>query len=117
MSASCSSTLRRLTFLLAIFVAAGLAGCAGSKKVWHKPGVSQEQWVIDSANCRSRAHTEAGREYAAQPGAEPGGVDNGATYDALMRRHGAKRGMESFYRRCLETKGYRLVDPPPPVKT
>lgn len=111
------ASLPTLPCLLALTLAFGLVGCAATKKVWHKPGMTQDEWVVDSANCRSRAQRLAERDFAIQPGAEPGGVDNGAGYDALMRRHSAKRNMEDIYRRCLERKGYRLVAPAPAVKT
>ena len=111
------STVPRVFVLLAAALAmAGAAGCAAPKKVWQKPGMTQEQWAIDSANCRSRAQDLAERDYAASPESLPGGADNADAYNAMMRTHNAKRGMEGFYRRCMETKGYRLVAPPPETK-
>ncbi|MEK9752631.1 MAG: hypothetical protein VW338_05390 [Rhodospirillaceae bacterium] len=107
---------RTLPMLIALLAALGLAGCAQPKKVWQKPGLTEEQWVIDSANCRSRAQDLAERDYAGQPGADPAGVDNANSYNALMRNYGAKRNQESLYRRCLESKGYRLIDQVPATK-
>jgi len=99
--------------LAVALLAGGLAGCATQKKVWSKPGLTQDQWAADSAECRSRARRLAEDEYTRLPGAEQGGVNQGSGFDSLMRRHEAKRGTEDFYRNCLARKGYRLITPPP----
>jgi len=105
--------------LLTLGLAAGLTGCATQKKVWHKPGLTQDQWAVDQAECRSRTQHLADDDYTRHTGADQGGVNQGAGYDALMRRHDARRGYESYYRQCLHRKGYRLIEqqPAPATKT
>lgn len=110
-----SATRFTLVFSAAV-LALGLAGCAAPKMVWQKPGMTQDEWAVDSATCRSRAQHLAEREYAAQPDASAGGVDNAGEFNAMMRRHSAKRSTEDIYRRCLESKGYKLVEPQPATK-
>ncbi len=110
------SATRLVLVLSAAVLALGLAGCAAPKKVWQKPGMNQDDWAVDSATCRSRAQYLAEREYASQPEGNAAGVDNASEYNAMMRRHSAKRSTEDIYRRCLESKGYKLVEPQPATK-
>lgn len=105
--------LRQLCLFVATGLVLGLAGCAQPKKVWTKPGMTQDQWAVDSATCRSRARHLAEDAMAAEPPEREGGVNSTAGYSALMRKHSAGKSMESLYRRCLERLGYRLVDPKP----
>jgi uncharacterized lipoprotein YajG len=110
------SDTRFTLVLFAAVLALGLTGCAAPKKVWQKPGMNQDDWAVDSATCRSRAQHLAEREYTSQPEGNAAGVDNANEFNAMMRRHSAKRSIEDIYRRCLESKGYRLVEPQPATK-
>ncbi len=107
---------RTFVFCFALAAAFALAGCAtGPKKVWYKPGMTADDWAIDSAGCRSRARRLVEDEVSMQAPASHGGVNQGAGYDALMAGHSARRSTESLYRDCLKRLGYKLVDPPAPT--
>lgn len=104
---------RTFALCLGLIAALAVAGCAtGPKKTWYKPGMTADDWAIDSADCRSRARRLVEDELDTRPPPSHGGVNQGAGYDALMRDHGARRSVESLYRDCLRRLGYRLVDPP-----
>lgn len=88
------------------------AGCLATKTTWHKPGVTEDQWAIDDAGCRSHARNQAERDYAADDRiGERGGVQETAAFNSSMRSYDAERNERSLYHRCLERKGYRRVDP------
>jgi hypothetical protein len=102
------------TFVLTL----ALAGCTSVKKVWSKPGMTEDQWAIDSASCQSRARRLADDEMALRPDlSQSGGIDNMSSYNSLMRSHDTKRSRESLYRLCLNRKGYQLITPKPAPTT
>ncbi len=95
------------------------AGCLATKTTWHKPGVSDDQFAIDDAGCRSHARNQAERDYVADDRmGERGGVQETAAFNSSMRTYDAERNQKSLYHRCLQRKGYRRVDPDklPPAK-
>ena len=107
---------RTFVFCFALAAVFAVAGCAaGPKKVWTKPGMTADDWAIDSATCRSRARRLVEDEVSMQAPVSHGGVNQGAGYDALMAGHSARRSTESLYRDCLKRLGYKLVDPPAPA--
>jgi hypothetical protein len=104
---------RTLALYLGLIAALAVAGCAtGPKKTWYKPGMTADDWAIDSADCRSRARRLVEDEVSMQAPMSHGGINQGAGYDALMQGHSARRSVESLYRTCLKRLGYKLVDPP-----
>ena len=79
--------------------------------------MTQDQWVIDSATCRSRAHRLAEDDL---PSSGATSVDRNSgmgTYNTMMNRHRAGKSMETYYRECLSRKGYKLVVPKPKGST
>ena len=102
----------------AFILTLALAGCTSVQKVWYKPGMTEDEWVVDSATCQSRARRLADDETALSPAlSQSGGIDNMASYNSMMRRHDTKRSRESLYRVCLNRKGYQLVTPKPAPTT
>ena len=106
-------SLRPTAVCIAVFLALAITGCASTKKTWHKLNMTQDDWAIDSASCKSRARKLAEDDLSRAPFGSAGGVDNTAGYSALMGRYGAQKNMERIFRRCLQTKGYRLITPKP----
>ncbi|MBT6093409.1 MAG: hypothetical protein HOH04_00910 [Rhodospirillaceae bacterium] len=106
-------SLRSLLILSALGVVFVVSGCASTKKTWYKPGMTPDEWAVDSATCRSRARRLAEDDLALQPAPSAGGIDQAAGYNALMRQHSAKRNYESLYRSCLQRRGYKFITPKP----
>ncbi|MDD9876118.1 MAG: hypothetical protein OXR84_01615 [Magnetovibrio sp.] len=97
---------------LLLAAAAVLGGCAQKAASWQKPGATQDQWTADTTYCRALARKKAQDEYSAYtPHQGSGGVQSGATFDSLMRRHDAKRNTVDIFERCLMRKGYRKAKP------
>jgi hypothetical protein len=73
-----------------------LAGCASSntnQSAWYKDGMTDEQFRIDSANCKIYAHQSANPlEYLSAP--------------AFILDSGRQNGL---YNDCMESKGYVQV--------
>jgi len=105
--------LRPTVVCVAVFLALAITGCTSTKKTWYKLDMTQDDWAIDSASCKSRARKLAENDLSRVPFGSAGGIDNAAGYSALMSRYGAKKNMESIFRRCLQAKGYRLITPQP----
>ena len=106
-------SLRPTAVCIAVFLALAITGCASTKKTWHKLNMTQDDWAIDSTSCKSRARKLAEDDLSRAPFGSTGGIDNAAGYSALMSRYRAQKNMESIFRRCLQTKGYRLITPKP----
>lgn len=106
------STLPRIRPVLGLMVlAVTVAGCAAANKTWYKPDMTEDQWAVDSATCKSRAQRLAEDDYARRSRAPVGATDGMAGYNALMDSHRVGRSAEGLYRDCLRRKGYRLISP------
>ena len=90
-----------------------VSACTPTRKVWHKPGMTQDEWALDRANCQSRAQRLAEEDHIRFNHQPQGGLNTGAHYDNLMRGHNARKSYESIYRGCLERLGYKLITPKP----
>lgn len=46
--------------LLSLSIACVLAGCATTETVWRKAGITNEDWYIDSGQCKAQAFSVPG---------------------------------------------------------
>ena len=106
-------SLRPTAVCIAVFLGLAIIGCSSTKKTWHKLGMTQDEWAIDSASCKSQASKLVENDLSRAPFGSAGGIDNAAGYSALMNLYGAKKNIQNIFHRCLQTKGYRLITPKP----
>jgi len=79
--------------LLAVLLMAGCASSNTNQNAWYKNGMTDEQFRIDSANCKIYAHQSANPlEYLSAP--------------AFILDSGRQNGL---YNDCMESKGYMMI--------
>lgn len=106
-----SKTMRKFlrTGLIGLFMS--LAACSVTE--WAKPGVSKDQAAFDRQECRSLARAETERALRRQPLPQPSsGQLIGSEYDTAMARYDASRQSDTFFRSCMENKGYHRTSKP-----
>ena len=96
---------------LLLTIAVTLGACAEYAPTgWDKPGIDQDQWAINRANCHSRAQRLAEDEYMANaPMSSGAGVNTGAAFESQMRRYDARRNKQKLFEKCLRWLGYKPV--------
>lgn len=88
-----------------------LAACSVTE--WAKPGASTEQAAFDRQECRSLARAETERMLRRQPLPQPSsGQLIGSEYDTAMARYDASKQSDTYFRSCMENKGYHRTSKP-----
>ena len=100
-----------MIWIMVIFLIV-LTGCVSTGTAWKRDGATANQFAADKAVCRSYAHREAENAYSDRAGLiSSGGVNNYATYNALMKQYDARQDTRIQFERCLMRRGYRKIAP------
>jgi hypothetical protein len=96
-----------IPFVICVAAAVTISACAAPVSKWDHPSATSEQWLMDKANCRSRARRKSEKEYTATHFGGAGGDDEfTATYDKNMQAFGSQRNRQNDYEDCLKRLGY-----------
>lgn len=104
---ACAMAYKTSSIFFGVLTAVVIGGCAAPVSKWDHPSATSEQWVIDKANCRSRARKKSENDYKAAHYGGAGTDDEfTATYDKNMQSFSYKRSRQSDYEDCLKRLGY-----------
>jgi hypothetical protein len=92
---------------LVMFLAVILTGsCADTKGRWEHPGLPEQAWASDEADCRRRASDIVEREFRLLQQGRAGRDSRSSNVTAKIDQRDAQRRQTDLFNRCMIDKGY-----------
>jgi hypothetical protein len=89
-----------------------LASCTETGGTWQNADVPEEQWSVDSSQCRSRAQADVEREFALRQQTGSSMTYNpSAQWSREMNRFSGDQRVNELFAQCMRQRGYTLVTP------